>query len=498
MFRTVYANASDIALCQRCPALFGYKIHMHEKNAWQVGIKGSGYYYGSMFHRNIARPFFEAAANPEHHLHAEAVRAVSGNRADLERFMRERIFMPFMEQHSGEYSQGQIMAAARGVKVWEDAMSDFFAEIPSLSRHPEGAVRAVFLRPEQKLQAKYDFPNEGSLVVTGCYDALMFNPDGVEARLFEFKGYAKSDIAVPLSQSLIYAWLIWEYAGIMPSLEIIYLDDEDRKPVVFDSVSVNRMIDAGLPGLFYSAFNTITLRRMPEIMRDKNLCKVCRFSNTCASDWGAKFGKRSGASDSAGPFRKRAGASLVNVCVFFLAATMIMAQVFFFSTTSTENLAEETKATARRFSMDRKLELAFTKLKDESNHITSAPVETPIAFADDVGITDAGIIADNFVGFHRGTRVYSDDVNQVYIYNLNYTLLSVDYAAHETSANYWDAVPIPQRIFPPMSADRFLVRILSPRQGLGKKLMYQVLVSRDSSVIPYKITPLTFQEVWYE
>ena len=148
--------------------------------------------------------------------------------------------------------------------------------------------------------------------------------------------------------------------------------------------------------------------------------------------------------------------------------------------------------------MEQKLELAFTKLKDESNHITSAPVETPIAFADDVGITDAGIIADNFVGFHRGTRVYSDDVNQVYIYNLNYTLLSVDYAAHETSANYWDAVPIPQRIFPPMSADRFLVRILSPRQGLGKKLMYQVLVSRDSSVIPYKITPLTFQEVWYE
>ena len=33
---------------------------------------------------------------------------------------------------------------------------------------------------------------------------------------------------------------------------------------------------------------------------------------------------------------KRQGASLVNVCVFFLAATMIMAQVFFFSTTTSE------------------------------------------------------------------------------------------------------------------------------------------------------------------
>ena len=148
-------------------------------------------------------------------------------------------------------------------------------------------MTAVFHRPEQKLQAHYDFPGEGRLVVTGCYDALMFNPDRAEARLFEFKGYAKSDIAVPLSQSLIYAWLIWEYSGIVPSVEIIYLDEEDRKPAVFNSESVKGMIDAGLPGLFWSAFSTITLRRMPEIMRDKNLCRVCRFSSRCVSDWAA-------------------------------------------------------------------------------------------------------------------------------------------------------------------------------------------------------------------
>ena len=114
MFRTVYAAASDIALCQKCPALFGYKIHMNEKNAWQVGIKGNGSYYGSMFHKHIARPFFEAASASANRLHAEAVRAVSGSRAELENFIRERIFMPFMEKHSGEYSPG--------LKLWQHSL----------------------------------------------------------------------------------------------------------------------------------------------------------------------------------------------------------------------------------------------------------------------------------------------------------------------------------------------------------------------------------------
>ncbi len=496
MFRTVYANASDIALCQKCPALFGYKIHMHEKNAWQIGIRGNGSYYGSMFHKNIARPFFEAASDPYSPLHSEAVRAVSGSRADLERFIQERIFMPFMEKHSGEYSPDQIMAAAQGVRVWAEAMAGFFAEIPSLRRNPKGYMSVVFLLPEQKLQARYDFPNEGELVITGCYDALMFNPDRAEARLFEFKGYAKSDIAVPLSQSLIYAWLIWKYSGIVPSVEIIYLDEADRKPVVFDSVSVKGMIDAGLPGLFYAAFSTITLKRRPEIMRDKNLCKVCRFADRCASDWTAKFGKNAGASDWTAKFKKRVGASLVNVCVFFLAATIIIAQAFFFSTTTTETLAEETKAVSRRFSMDRKLELAFDGLRKDDifDSIPSGSVAEKIAFAYDVGLT--GPV--DWQSFAEGTLVSADEEQKIYIYSLNYTLAELNYAGIENVADRWDKVPIPQRIFPPMGENYFLVRVLSMGQGLGKKLMYQVVVKRDTSTSPYTIQPLTFQEVWYE
>ena len=210
-------------------------------------------------------------------------------------------------------------------------------------------------------------------------------------------------------------------------------------------------------------------------------------------------------------FRKRSGASLINVCVFFLAATMIVSQVFFFSTTTTETLAEETKAAARRFSMDRKLDIAFSALKNDDvrYRITSAPVPQTIAFSNNVGwkVYDAsGMNETKLVSFDAGTSAWSDDVQQIYIYNLDYTLVSLDYICdskpktREQVAERWDAVAkTPHKvIFPPMGPDRFLVRVLSEGQGLGKKLMYQVVVSRDSSVIPYKIMPLTFQEVWYE
>ena len=122
MLRICYVNVSDLAVCQRCPALFGYKVHMQEKDAWREGIKGKGSYYGSMFHKNIARVFFEAAANPYHYLHDRLGRAVSGNRETLEEFIRENIFMPFVEHYSEQYTPGQIMAAAEGVRVWVNAM----------------------------------------------------------------------------------------------------------------------------------------------------------------------------------------------------------------------------------------------------------------------------------------------------------------------------------------------------------------------------------------
>ena len=284
MPKKFYITVSNAALCQRCPALLAYKIHKGEKDAWKVGINGNGHYYGTLFHKNIAQVFFEAAADPSRRLHGKIARSLSGGKAELEAMIREDIFMPFLERHSEECTSGQIIAMANGISVWVRAMSEFFEAIPSLMSKPEENMRTVFIPPEQNLRAYYDCP-EGRLIVAGKYDALLFNPDRAEARLFEFKGYNKSDVTVPLSQSLIYAWLLFKHTGIVPSVEIIYLDDEGKEPEIFGASCVSDMISAGLPGLFRAAFGVISLERLPEIVRDKNLCVQCPFRKTCGNDW---------------------------------------------------------------------------------------------------------------------------------------------------------------------------------------------------------------------
>lgn len=282
--KTCYIAASKVAVCQRCPALLAYMIHRGKKDAWKVGINGSGYYYGSIFHKNIAQVFFAGASDPSSPLHAKIAASLSGGKDALESMIRGEIFIPFLEAHSEDYSSELITAMAHGISVWVRAMSDFFAAIPSLTRDPRVRMSTVFIPPEQTLKACHDCP-EGKLVIAGRYDALLFNPDRAEARLFEFKGYTKSDVTVPLSQSLIYAWLVWKHTGIIPSVEIIYLDDEGREPEIFGASSVWDMITAGLPGLFRAAFGVISRKFLPELARDKKLCARCPFRETCADDW---------------------------------------------------------------------------------------------------------------------------------------------------------------------------------------------------------------------
>ena len=213
-------------------------------------------------------------------------------------------------------------------------------------------------------------------------------------------------------------------------------------------------------------------------------------------------------------FRKKTAASLVNVCVFFLAATMITAQVFFFSTTTTETLAEETKAVARRFSMDRKLELALTALESRDLRTIANPASAEAAYAN-FSIIGTNIVSSNdptekaYKSFDKVAKVWSDDSRTVFIYDLNYKLINSN-GVYNNNNDYdpWNAVLPPQRIFPAMQPDTeghyFLVRVTAPGQGLGKKLLYQVLTRRKvnpDATNPkhsYDVYPLTFQEVWYE
>ena len=464
MNKRCYTIVSDIALCQKCPALLAYKIHTGIKTAWRVGIKSSGYAYGSIFHKHIAQVFFEAAANSRHALHSQAVRAVTGGYRAIDDFIREKIFMPFVNANSKNLTSGQITSLASGVSIWVHAMAKFFREIPSLIITPKMTLPRIFMKPEQKLQAEYIFPgldvnNEKSLVITGCYDALLFNPDKVEARLFEFKGYNKSDIVVPLTQSLVYSWLIERTTGIMPSVEIIYLDERSRDPDVFDSKTVREMIGLGLKNLFASVFNVITLKNFPAVNFNKSLCSVCRFSKRCRQDVASGF-----------RFSRRPGVSLLNVMVFLIFSVMVTAQVFFYSVNSSESVIEEREIMRVRL-------ILADMIRKAKSYTGYAPSKNTIAY-------DEFRKGNNFHDLKADSSAnVPSTVSGVDIHNLGY-----QYKSSSVDITYYWKQKAYERIFAQMP-EHYLIRAYAPVTN-ERNLMIQVVVDSTGTI-------KSWQEVWY-
>ena len=454
--RKYYISVSDLALCQKCPALLAYKTHFGKKSAWKVGIKGNGEAYGSIFHKYIARVFFEGASNYSHYLHQKIAYAVSGGETALENMVRENIFMPFIAKHSQKFKSENLIAMARGVTVWVKAMSEFFRCIPSLSEYSESDMRLIFKEPEQRLQSTFNFDDGCTLFITGCYDALMFNPDRSEARLFEFKAYKKGDATVPLSQSLIYSWLIWRKTGIVPAIEIIYLGEEDKQPDIFDSQSVRSMIRAALPNLFHIACSIISLREVPEILQNINLCPVCRYRGKCKDDIAKIF--------AGAPGRSRKGSSLVNVLVFFLIALMITTQAFFFLVSSSESLSEERGMMQVSLKLDDLIETAKNAI--ETGKIRTIP-------------TSPNQVSEK--NFYDETRVWEkeDSDMSVNVFNLYYNFNS-DKFNENAEREY-------KKIFPPLGENYFLIRA-SCKLSMGNYIMRQVVVYLNDTTTTEKST----------
>ena len=290
--RKEYAiTASDLALCQRCPRLLAYRVHKGEEGAWRVGIEGSGQAYGSLFHKHIARAFFEAASVPESPAGQEIIEALRAGREgaealvkSLEWVVRNEFFKPFLKKYTaGCGSVERIMAMAAGTDLWVRAMADFLADIPSLCEAPERNMARVLFAPEQKLQATYS-SQRGILWVTGCYDALLFNPERAGATIFEFKGYRRTEVTGPLSQALIYAWLVREATGVLPGVRVIYLEESETD--AFTPADVQKMT-AVLPALFDTALDVLSLQCPLSPAADRILCSSCPFQAKCDTDWRA-------------------------------------------------------------------------------------------------------------------------------------------------------------------------------------------------------------------
>ena len=282
-------SVSDAALCQRCPRLLAYRGE-GERGAWKVGIEGSGEKYGSLFHKHIAGAFFDAAADPQNSLRGEIRAVLTGDiagrtpiRERLEELIRTRFFLPFLDRYAPKLGTGRVLSMARGTSIWSGCMADFLAGIPFDRLDPDEAMDRVFLRPERTLQATYVSSDGRVLELSGRYDALLFNPDSCEATLFEFKGYRCSDPSVALSQTLIYAWLIQNATGILPAVQVVYLEEE--RPGVFPSSEVASMMSA-LPSLFDVVLDVLERRLPLPVAVNSELCLRCPWNGDCAGDWG--------------------------------------------------------------------------------------------------------------------------------------------------------------------------------------------------------------------
>ena len=232
-------SATDLALCQRCPRLLAYKA-AGRRSAWRVGIEGSGERYGSLFHRHIAEAFFSEMGDADAPGHEAMRRLLSspdkGLSEGLAELIRTRYFNPFLAEHGGGLKADGVMAMANGTEVWVRDLASVLEAIPSLRREPERAMPRVFSGVGRTLSAPYAYRDGMSLKVTGRCDALIFNPDSGGACLFEFKGYRPTDPTVALSQSLIYAWLVENATGVLPSVRLVYL--EGGEPFAFPKKDV--------------------------------------------------------------------------------------------------------------------------------------------------------------------------------------------------------------------------------------------------------------------
>lgn len=215
---------------------------------------------------------------------------------------------------------------------------------------------------------------------------------------------------------------------------------------------------------------------MPEFLNDKNLCGKCKFKTVCRDDMNRIFFGR-----------KRRGGSLVNVLVFFIAAVLITAQVFFFSVDSSKSVAEDTYLIQARLNLAAQVEKAKEEVR--LGRITE----------DNNGI---------FAGYYEykklnGKLFYDLASKDIYknmnnivvdVYHLNYTFYNDN--GSELKRKWEDQTGeknMHKKIFPPMGANHYLIRAYTKLKS-SRFLMYQVLVKKNGTSAP---STLSYEEIWY-
>lgn len=286
-------SVSSLHLCHRCPRLLAYESR-GAREAWRVGLSGSGTLPGSLFHDAIAAPFHQAMASGNGPLFYQLVTLVSGPLGRLEPGLQgaveSRFFLPVMARHAQALTEEQITQLKSGCERWVRQLAGFVGQAVSHGQGtPETLVRAVFHPPEARLRTTVVLSSNANVQVTGQYDALLLDLAGGEAVLFEFKGRKASQADEDFVQLALYAWLLKEATGITARGVVLYLE-EDPPEVAYSAADLASAVP-GFPALVEQAIEVSGAARANDgrhllATADPSLCRACPYDGHCDRDWG--------------------------------------------------------------------------------------------------------------------------------------------------------------------------------------------------------------------
>lgn len=280
-------TVSDIHLCQHCPRLLAYS-RIGKKTAF-IGYKGTGNLPGTLFHTFASRvqkgivrkgPGREALINA---LNQDPKKKSTC----LHEAIKQEYLIPFLTEHGKRLSFENIEAFASACEQWISYLDDFISPHLSSSTDPNLLIDSIFHSSEHLMRLQYIFTDKEILQISGKPDALLFDPETNEPVVLEYKGRKESDPMQDLAQTSLYARLVFESVGIIPRVDILYLEEET--PLVRYPVPTILTLIDNHPSLFSLARNCVTREKLLPKCSDQTLCKTCPFMKTCDLDFGEFF-----------------------------------------------------------------------------------------------------------------------------------------------------------------------------------------------------------------
>ncbi|HOL42149.1 MAG TPA: PD-(D/E)XK nuclease family protein, partial [Methanospirillum sp.] len=286
-------TVSDLHLCQHCPRLFAYAKLKRRKIPPFIGHLGTGKLPGRLFHTFAhtvqndicARGIIQADIFLKFNQEKEAFSSV------FHRFVKEQYLIPFLEEYANTLPYERIEAFASACEQWIGYLNDFIT--PNLSEIPDWLtlLQKIVHSSEYLMKSPYSFPDAEMMQISGRPDAILFDPKTKEAVVVEYKARKESDPLQDLAQTSLYSWLVHTSIGILPRVDILYL--EEKQPLVRYFVPAIQDIIENHPSLFQLARDILHGKRPVPQCTSPALCQICPYAHTCDGDFGIPVEKTS-------------------------------------------------------------------------------------------------------------------------------------------------------------------------------------------------------------